>query len=538
MTGSTESDRGMRWLLISRPIIVTTILGTEIAVLRGEAIPLSPLYSLIALSWLLSFGYWLLLKIRLPQRLLIYLQISLDAFLVTAIVHFSGGVFSQFSLLYFLVIIASSIFLLARGGFFLATLSTLCYCLLLWSEYRGLIPEPMARALSFPEATVYYLLLRGFIHSLSFYLVAAMSGFLAERLYLRVEELEDVKLTTDDILQGMGTGVISIDRTGEIGYFNRAAQEILGVSGELARGRPLKEVLPERLGVMSELLLDALEKGIPRSRFETDILMEDGSKRPLGASTTRLVDREGKRRGALALFTDLTKIKATEERLRRADRMAAIGELSAGIAHEIRNPLASIRGSIELLSKGLNPSGEDRRLMELVLRETDRLNSFIENFLRFARESPSNLSKTDLVPLLDEVEELVRSHPNYTAKVTIVRKSTDGKTLASADREQISQVLLNLCLNSLVAMDWEGELTLSVKSRDDRVGVSVKDTGVGIPRDEITQIFEPFYSGKGNGAGLGLAIAQRIVGQHGGEIVVKSEVKAGTEFTVWLREAD
>jgi len=532
-----QIDRGMRWLLISRPVIVSTILGIEIVILRGEPFPSTPLYSLTAVSWLLSLFYWLLDKVHLPRRFSLHLQVGVDAILVTAVVHFSGGVFSQFSLLYFLVIIASAILLLAKGAFLSATSATLFYSLLLWVEYRGVILKPMPGTPSLPEMTLDSVLLRGVLHTLSFYLIAAMSGFLAERVRLRGEELEEVRLTTDDILQGMKTGVISVDGRGEIVYFNKAAEQILGMSAQEARRLPIDDAVPQRLRPISGLFKQVLLEGRESRRLEVEVLMEDGSRKPLGLSVTQLSDREGRRRGALALFSDLTEAKEIERRLREADRMAAIGELSAGIAHEIRNPLASIRGSVELLSKSLNPSGDDRRLLELVVRETDRLNSFIEHFLRFARDHPPNLSRVNLVPILAEAEDLVRSHPAYTRKIAIVKEPQKGKIYAIADPEQLKQVLLNLCLNALWAMDGEGELSMTLRRQGSRVGISIRDTGTGIPEDQLTKIFEPFYSQKEKGSGLGLAIARRIVEHHGGEITVASKVGKGSEFTIWLKRA-
>lgn len=537
-TTSEQIDRGMRWLLISRPTIVSTILGTQIVILRGETFQPTPLYSLIAVSWLLSLFYWLLAKVRVPRPFSIQLQVGVDVLLVTAVAHFSGGALSQFSLLYFLVIIASAILLLAKGAFLHASLSAVCYNLLLWAEYQGVILKPMSGVLSLPEVTLDYVFLRSFLHTLLFYLTAAMSGFLAERLRLRGEELEEVRLTTDDILQGMRTGVISVDRGGEIVYFNKAAEEILGISADSVRGQPIDAAFPERLRSISDLFRDVLREGGERRRLETEALMEDGSQKPLGLSVNQLLDREGIMRGALALFTDLTEAKEIERRLRQADRMAAIGELSAGIAHEIRNPLASIRGSVELLSKELKPSGDDRRLMELVLRETDRLNDFIEHFIRFARDHSPTISRVDLVPIMAEAEDLVRSHPAYTEKISIVRKPTGGRAYVLADPEQLKRVLLNLCLNALWAMDGEGELTVTLRREDDRVGVSVKDTGIGIPEDQLSKIFQPFYSQKEKGGGLGLAIAHRIVEQHGGKITVESQVGKGSNFTIWLRSAE
>jgi two-component system sensor histidine kinase PilS (NtrC family) len=248
-------------------------------------------------------------------------------------------------------------------------------------------------------------------------------------------------------------------------------------------------------------------------------------------------------RGAICSFQDLTDIKRMEEQVRQGDRLAAIGRLAAGLAHEIRNPIGSIRGSVEVLRESLAPQGDDRRLMDIVLRESDRLDAIIRDFLQFSR--PPNLVRvpTDLTGMLDEILLMLSNHgglPEADAPRVQIRRDTSEPTVkADVDPAQMRQALWNLCLNAVEAMPQGGELRVGVRAVTPESGrpvvqVTVEDTGVGITAAELTQVFEPFYTTKPQGTGLGLAIAHRIVEDHGGEMQVQSEPYRGTRFTLSL----
>jgi two-component system sensor histidine kinase PilS (NtrC family) len=247
-------------------------------------------------------------------------------------------------------------------------------------------------------------------------------------------------------------------------------------------------------------------------------------------------------RGAICSFQDLTDIKRMEEQVRQADRLAAIGRLAAGLAHEIRNPIGSIRGSVEVLGVSLAPQGDDRRLMDIVLRESDRLDAIIRDFLQFSRPPHLVRVPTDLSGMLDEILLMLSNQAGVQGgeqRVQIRRDTPEPILKADVDPAQMRQALWNLCLNAVEAMPQGGELRVGVRTVRPESGrpvveITVEDTGVGITAAELTQVFEPFYTTKPQGTGLGLAIAHRIVEDHGGEMRVQSEPYRGTRFTISL----
>jgi two-component system sensor histidine kinase PilS (NtrC family) len=251
-------------------------------------------------------------------------------------------------------------------------------------------------------------------------------------------------------------------------------------------------------------------------------------------------------RGAICSFQDLTDIKRMEEQVRQADRLAAIGRLAAGLAHEIRNPIGSIRGSVEVLRGSLDPQGDDRRLMDIVLRESDRLDAIIRDFLQFSRPPHLVRVPTDLPAMLDEILLMLSNQGGVQGadapRVQIRCDVAEPMAKAHVDPAQMRQALWNLCLNAVEAMPQGGELRMGVRTVTSESGralmeITVEDTGVGITAAELTQVFEPFFTTKPQGTGLGLAIAARIVEQHGGRIAVETVPWQGTTFTIVLPAA-
>lgn len=524
------------WLIISRPIGVSAILGVGTFILREEPSKVIPLALLVFITYILSLVYWFALRKRLPFRPFVWAQLATDVVLATAIVGFSGGAESQFSLLYFVPVICGALFLVGRGSFTMALLSSISYSLLLASEYRNYF-QWLQPGLDV-EYVRDYIFLRGYMHVLFFFGVAAMGTYLAERLRKGVQELEDVKLTTDDILENMGAGVITVDAAGRIIYFNWAAGAILDCESGGAGGRMLEEIMPKGAQGLTQLILEGLKASRNEYRREIDIHLGGGRIKPVGVSGKVMENKIGQRRGYLVLFSDLTDVRETQERLKRSERMAAIGELSADMAHEIRNPLASIRGSVEMLASETDYGGDRKRLMHLVIKETDRLDTIIEHFLRFARSKDPSFRKVSLNRVIEEVLDLVKAHPDFRETIELRTVLSDADATVSADPEQVKQVFLNLCLNSLSAMNDGGQLTIEVLQTDGAFGVAVTDTGIGIKKSAISRIFQPFYSTRKKGIGLGLSIAHKIVEKHEGWIDVESNPGKGSKFTVWLRKSD
>lgn len=508
-----ESRKAVLWVLIARPIILSTVLGGEVILAKSSAlIPPTSFFYLLVVSYLLSLLYLGLWRF-LPVGLLMWIQIIGDVALISSITRISGGANSPLSLLYFLVIIYASIFLLAKGGLLSAFVASFSY------SFTLLIGSQTGENLL-------YLFYRVYMHVLLFFLVGAMSGYLAERLKRRALELNEIRLTTDEILQNMSSGLMSFDGDGKISYFNRRAEEILELSIDETKGRSFDE-LPERLHQLKNEISAHLKNLNITRRKEIEIFGKDGSKKQIGFNMSSFLDSVGKVKGVLILFQDVTERKYTE-------RLALLGELSASMAHEIRNPLGSIRGATEVLGETLKVEKDTKRLMDLILRESDRVNRKIEEFLFLAKPREPVLRKTQLRRPINQVISLLKYHPSYSRKIKI--KKSLGRKIppVKGDEELLKQVFHNISINAMNAMYWEGELRISAVQDDDMVGVSFEDTGKGIKPEELESIFKPFYSGDGKGIGLGLAIANEIVRQHLGRIEVSSVVGKGSKFTVWL----
>ncbi len=552
----TVNGRPIRALLIFRLILVSLILGTIIYIFgaRGPDVPLLPLYVLLTFTYAISALYWLALKREMAPTFLIYLQLSIDVALVTGMLLYSGGSESILTLLYLLLIISSSIFLRFKGVLYICTMSAAAYWLLSRLQHQGVLKvvsffEP-GRQLQVPPQMAIDI----YVNICFFYLVAFLSGFLAEQLRRKGEELEStsqklrrIQLDTDDILENIPSGLITLDGRGTIQYFNGAAEKILGLDRGYVKGVPYHQVFKEDNAELKDVLRSALEEAMVYERKELMALSKEGRSMPLGISTTLLGVGKGDRSGVIAIFQDLTQAKEMDQRIRQADRMAVLGQLSAAIAHEIRNPLATISGSIEVLLESAKFGGEEQKLMQLATRESDRLNRIITDFLLYARIRPADKTVVDIHKMVDETLTLVRNHDDFHKGIEIVNQVPERQAHVLADQDQIKQIFLNIAINALQAMPQGGRLTVGlghhdtpyqVPGRNGMIPVFFQDTGMGIPPEELKNVFEPFYSSKKDGTGLGLSIAQRIVENNGGRLEVDSQVKRGTTFVVWLLSAN
>jgi two-component system sensor histidine kinase PilS (NtrC family) len=298
------------------------------------------------------------------------------------------------------------------------------------------------------------------------------------------------------------------------------------------------------MSALVQELEGALATGLPRRRHELKVRRRDGTVLPLGISISLLKVESGERRGVVAIFQDLTEVHHMREKVRRADKMAAIGELSTAIAHEIRAPLASICGSIEMLAEELTLSGDNRKLMELVLKESDRLDRIITDFLEFARLRKPAFEPVDVERCLNEVLMLLRHSTDLNTNISIEITSNAPHACVNADDEQIRQVFLNLVINACEAIADGGRLTIRIDTvmkalregshTEECVSIEFENTGPAIPEDVLPHIFEPFYTTKEGGTGLGLAIVARIVESHYGHVRVASAEGCGTVVSVVL----
>jgi two-component system sensor histidine kinase PilS (NtrC family) len=463
----------------------------------------------------------------------------LDVVLVTAVVAATGGARSLFTFLYVLTVIASCVLLSRMGGLAMAAAASALYTGLVF----GRTIFPVTALFEPPEETTTALeVLTMFLNTGTLLVVAILAGGLAERiretrqrLEAQERDLRDVQAFRDLIFHSAGSGLIALDRDGRITAFNRAAEEMSGRTAGEASGRRWEELFGGRLPLAA---IEAALGAAPRTpaRHETTLHRPDGGAVPVRLTLSPLLSGDGARLGLIAVCEDLTVIREMEARVRQADRLASLGRMAANIAHEIRNPLASMSGAIEALAADL-PPGEDRaRLSQIVLRESDRLNGIIKNFLEYARPAPLALQPVNVSEAIDDVLVLLEHRPR-PATVKIARDFPPA-IVWRLDSQQFRQALWNLCLNAVEAMPEGGELTVGASVQGGHLRIRVADTGEGIAPGELAHVFEPFYSTKTGGSGLGLALVHRIVTEHGGQVDVQSAPGDGTTITLTLAVRD
>jgi two-component system sensor histidine kinase PilS (NtrC family) len=532
-------------LIIARLIIITLFLGVAIFLdIRKDGFPftvstLNFLYFIIAATYFFSIAYILLLKIFKDLTINIYLQLALDVILVTMLVYITGSFRSNYSVLYTLIIIYSVIFLGRYGGLIIASAAGIFYGLLLDFEFYNLIP-PISSIEHDTSLTAGDVFTRILVHIVSFYILAFLATFVVEqekkaRYLLQEKEsaFKQLDLLFRSIVESVDTGIMTIDLQGRIKTFNRAAEEITGFPLEAVENRPIANYFPN----VAAFFTDGIIKKQTQNRMEVKIKNNSGEEIHLGCSISPLKEKQDKQIGSILIFQDLTDIKLMEENLEKSKRLALIGEMAAGLAHEMRNPLASIAGSIELLRQSLNLKHTDERLMQIILRGKDQLDNFVRDFLLLARPIPVTHEIVDINAIAQEVLENTKLSRDWTDKIE-VSCTLAGRMTTFANKEQIWQIIHNLVLNAIQAMPEGGILSLSTKSLQHHdkevVEIKIKDTGCGIEEKELAKIFEPFFTNKDKGTGLGLAIVNRFVDGYGGRIEIKSSMNSGTVCTVWL----
>lgn len=553
LIGNGDPDLGLavRALILGRVALLVLVTAMAVA-FSGNAIGLDRQFPFVFLLFavaVLALAYQRVQKSGVEPRNLLATQFVVDVAMMSYLVFFTGGAESQFVPLYLLPPLLGGVFLSVGGGVLLAAMASLAYVGFYLAGRQGLMPTtPYGLTLGLGDAA---LLLRMLLYVALLFIVGVIGGTLGRRLKEGRRALEKARaelnralFDTESIVENMSSGLVTVDTDGIVRHWNRAAAEISGCAVSSTRGMPYLQAFGSRLKEFTQRLRDALEDGVEGSRVEIVIEKSDGSKLPLGMSTSLLRDPDGRRRGVIGLFQDLSHVRALEERIRRRETLAAIGELSAGIAHEIRNCLNPISGSVEVLQRELKVKGENARLLDLIVRESERLDNFIRELLDYARERPLKCETLDLRALLRDIVEVVQRHPSAQGKT--LRFAGEGEEVwVHVDSEQMKQVLMNLILNAFEAIEEEGWVEVRIPTRSDgtgavskpsqsRVSVEVQDNGIGIAAPEIDLIFEPFYSTKRGGTGLGLAIANRIVERHGGALEVESRLGAGTTVRVWI----
>ncbi|MBW1996855.1 MAG: PAS domain S-box protein [Deltaproteobacteria bacterium] len=506
-------------------------------------------YAIIAAIYFLTFVYAVLLKRLKDLVSFAYVQLLVDTFLVTGIIYVTGGIESIFSFLYILTIINGSIMLYRRGGMAIASSSSILYGLLLDLHYYGVI-EPIGSKLhSFPEYKGIYIFYMILVNVAAFYVVAFLSSYPSEQerksraeLEARQDDIVRLEALNEWIVRSIDSGLIAVDERNRIILFNPAAEKIFEIESRRAITRELFALLP-----FLKVHVDADARPLKlRNRFRSyadiEYTRSNGRNVFLRLSISPLHSPESGSEGQILLFHDITAIKRIEDEMKRVEGLAMIGELAAGIAHEIRNPMASISGSIQMLKEGLDKDDVNSRLMDIVLREINRLNHLVDDFLRYARPKEPKLEKVDLQELIIESLELFKNSGKWVSRME-VRTQFKNSIYINSDPEQIKQVLWNLYINASEAMPNGGALHIETDlvkvnggagGEEEMARIVLRDTGKGFSPAALDHLFTPFFTTKEEGSGLGLAIVKRIVEGLNGKVSGRCHPEGGAEITILL----
>lgn len=517
-------QRKLEWLTLFRTIAITLLFGVafvqwvtspnEVSEWHSDSF----FYLVVGAVYASTLVYGLVLRWRLSGEKLAYAQVLGDVVLASCLIFLTGGIQSPFTFTFSVAIVAAALLLGQKGALVASGTASIAFVVTTWAMWSDVVQGPYGRDWV-PLHRMAYLWAT---HILAQFLIAALASYFAKQLTAtgvqlkaREADLKELVQLQNQIVRAMPSGLLTCDPKGQITFVNPAAAAILGVSEDIAELNNIADILPELLRF----------PGVVR-RAELPVETAEGRK-ILGLAVTHLEGGSGSR---LIVFQDLTGLRAAEEALRRADHLASLGQLSAQMAHEIRNPLASMRGAAQMLAAEQfdRPSS---RLANILVRESDRLSALLDDFLRFARPPPPRMFETAMDSLVGETVEMLRRDP-LSEHLTVQLELEPIRCWV--DPDQFRQVLVNLLRNAFAAAGEDGTVKVRLTRRENIILLSVWDSAGSIAASEIEKIFDPFYSTKESGTGLGLSTTHSIVAAHGGKMMVSSSPKVGTEFVVEL----
>jgi two-component system sensor histidine kinase PilS (NtrC family) len=533
-----------RMLIAVRVVVVTTLLMAALIIQYTvrELLPINYVYLAAGLAYILTLFYIAAAKLFPSRNANLAIQIGGDLVIETFLVYFTGGLDSPFSFLYLVSIITASMLLYRRGGLFTASGAVMLYGVLGDLMYYGVLRQPEQSWYVPTPWTSSRLYLNMATNFAGFYATALLTSFLSEKLQRTAAELNanrqnlaELRALNQNVVESIPSGLITLSLDGVAMFANPAAALLLR--------RPTHEIVGKHvveLGFFPAEEWAAVHAGLgiaPLVRMERDDFPVGGDVHSLGWAITPLKTLEGAASGYTLIFQDLTDMKKLEAELRLKDRMAAVGELSAGIAHEIRNPLAAIAGSVQVLKKSEALSPQEQRLMSIVLKESERLNKSIADFLRFVKPQEKRSAEFDIAASLSETLDLLANSAELRPDHSIESHVAPPSYVVVGDADQIRQVFWNIARNAVQAMPAGGVLRVATEVTESAYNIVFADSGRGMSNADQARLFQPFRTNFPTGTGLGMAISYRIVQEHGGRIDVQSREGSGTRITVSLPRA-
>ena len=543
-----ETLSRLQLLMFLRVGLVSLLLGVAIVIQVRETRTyfgeiLNAHYFLIALIYFLTFIYIVALKYIKNLFKFAYLQLLIDTIFITAIIYTTGGIESIFSFLYLLNIISGGIILYRYGGMIIASFSSILYGAFLDLSYYGLI-NPISYRFPYIQehqsSEIFYMIL---VNVAAFYLVAFLSGFLSEQirksraeLKSKKKDMADLEMLKENIIQNISSGLVALDENSKIIVFNRGAERIFNIDSRDAIQKDISYIIPH--------IIPYLKVRNPHKFSHLSYKRKSDQEIDLLLNISPLQEHDGSKKGTILVFQDTTRIREMEQEVKRMEDLAMLGELAAGIAHEIRNPLASISGSIQVLSDSLSKEEAriNRRLMEIVLREVNRLNNLINDFLHFARPQRINIEEFELNQLIMDTLYIFQNSKHWSKYLDIETKIMSPLTIKS-DPQQLKQVFWNIFLNASEAMPKGGLISIGADSETnfqssiesvELVRIKIEDNGPGLDSKIAKDMFKPFSTTKKDGSGLGLAIVKRIVEGLGGKVSGENLASGGAAITILL----